>query len=211
MRRMTCSYRPKSSFRVISIHILHAEDDESGSKPANHEKNFNPHPPCGGWHQIPHVLEPDINFNPHPPCGGWPIAKEDNADSGKFQSTSSMRRMTNPCCPYCKYQHISIHILHAEDDKEQSEHKTALHNFNPHPPCGGWRAVVEWHQRRCNISIHILHAEDDLVWWQATETLPDFNPHPPCGGWLKMEAMGLEPMYFNPHPPCGGWRKWYAT
>ena len=35
--------------------------------------HFNPHPPCGGWHKcsIPRIKRED--FNPHPPCGGWQL------------------------------------------------------------------------------------------------------------------------------------------
>ena len=80
-----------------------------------------------------------------------------------------------------------------------------MFNFNPHPPCGGWRNAHIY----CTINSY-------------------FNPHPPCGGWRSDKGEKIEKakfqstpsvwrvtladgevfcwlFNFNPHPPCGGW------
>ena len=57
--------------------------------------------------------------------------------SQKFQSTSSMRRMTFSSLKQIEYKNISIHILHAEDDTARLSHSATKSHFNPHPPCGG--------------------------------------------------------------------------
>ena len=100
---------------------------------------FNPHPPCGGWRPVLCVFWHDIyNFNPHPPCGGWLFSVNYLMPHQRFQSTSSMRRMTSPAPGAVRHMPISIHILHAEDDTAATWFRRCHRYFNPHPPCGGW-------------------------------------------------------------------------
>ena len=150
MRRMTSICGFSDTGRTISIHILHAEDDVICPKVCLIILDFNPHPPCGGWHggSIPHgcilgisihILhaEDDLNdlnanlrpynFIPHPPCGGWRFWCCSVKWQQRFQSTSSMRRMTTLLALRKGLWPISIHILHAEDDTEVSE--TFVHWF----------------------------------------------------------------------------------
>ena len=124
-----------------------------------------------------------------------------------FQSTPSVWRVTESTglCPEC-YKKISIHTLRVEGDERTVYIASDFVNFNPHPPCGGWR-------RR----------------WQAVWAWNwNFNPHPPCGGWQPYSNISSKPTHlfqstpsvwrvtmtvyisccinvnFNPHPPCGG-------
>ena len=89
---------------------------------------------------------------------------------------------------------ISIHILRVEDDAGiPTLFPRPDHNFNPHPPCGGWPTFPETPGIRPEISIHILRVEDDLTGMgQLTGQISNFNPHPPCGGWQQKQ-----PKYYN--------------
>ena len=147
--------------------------------------DFNPHPPCGGWRRPSIFIDADKNFNPHPPCGGWHKTDLINLRKWRFQSTSSMRRMTELAQAVneaikisihilhaeddfivfinANKTLISIHILHAEDDNKRKSIERCFIDFNPHPPCGGWQSCGKGFYVFTDISIHILHAEDDMA------------------------------------------------
>ena len=58
-------------------------------------------------------------------------------------------------------------------------------NFNPHLPCGRWRAFL------------LLNS---LI-------KGNFNPHLPCGRWLIVRKINVATIInFNPHLPCGRWQ-----
>ena len=56
--------------RIISIHVLRVEDEESRKEQYQSDGNFNPRPPCGGRPSSMHPSAMYGNFNPRPPCGG---------------------------------------------------------------------------------------------------------------------------------------------
>ena len=124
---------------LISIHILHAEDDLITSAIFLYASAFQSTSSMRRmttWVSVYrghlgisiHILhaeddvvqgvfcETAVYFNPHPPCGGW-------------------------------------HVL--------PEFTWYVDDFNPHPPCGGWHSAVSVLPCVIRISIHILHAEDD--------------------------------------------------
>ena len=139
-----------------------------------HLKDFNPHPPHGGWQQKPLVYQQHMcDFNPHPPHGGWrwqyvvlpPLLQISihtlrmegdvvwyglNWSFELFQSTPSAWRVTpRSTCSEAAYS-----------------------NFNPHPPHGGW-----------------------LQGWAAIFFYCfDFNPHPPHGGWRHTSPKYKSPL-----------------
>ena len=134
------------SFERISIHTLRVEGDRavllsklSGllfqSTPSVWrvtrtfrkwklcQRDFNPHPPCGGWQSIYSFKRLFINFNPHPPCGGWRFS---NLFSGavngiKFQSTPSVWRVTKLGLQKNLVLPISIHTLRVEGDSKNAQ------------------------------------------------------------------------------------------
>ena len=58
---------------------------------------------------------------------------------------------------------ISIHVLRVEDDGSLRATRRAARNFNPRPPCGGRRDVLDAILSKPAISIHVLRVEDDKM------------------------------------------------
>ena len=101
-------------------------------------------------------------------------------------------------------------------------------NFNPHPPCGGWRSegLIAQRQnlfqstpsvwrvtrrtykafRHWKISIHTLRVEGDKLSVKTRIKNILFQSTPSvwrvtwCCKWWWLWCC-----HFNPHPPCGGW------
>ena len=181
--RTTVAGEVHQNFAVISIRVLRVEDDQ-----------FRMYQPQNVPISIPVLRVEDdkvalkiwrcrLHFNPRPPCGGRPPPQVPVTVSLLFQSTSSVRRTTQPgggplrCCA------ISIHVLRVEDDDDQPVTRLHVNNFNPRPPCGGrlepsaqacpvcpfqstssvWRTtpVFSGNAIRIDISIHVLRVEDD--------------------------------------------------
>ena len=92
--RMTEFEPGATTLEKISIHILRVEDDMEWLCCNYFYYDFNPHPPCGGWHKVLGRFLELLSFqstssvwrmtlffmlpllyifyfNPHPPCGGW--------------------------------------------------------------------------------------------------------------------------------------------
>ena len=170
-------------------------------------QDFNPHPPCGGWHisdfsndytvefqSTPSVWRVTwqclylqmalyIDFNPHPPCGGWPA----------YGVIISSRWDFNPHPPcggwlfvYCPLEVLSNFNPHPPCGGWPPINLSVfyvLQNFNPHPPCGGWQDGATGGVQSELISIHTLRVEGDQYTLSASVHMDDFNPHPPCGGW----------------------------
>ena len=109
-----------------------------------------------------HIKRADKDFNPHPPCGGWPCYFRALPILFRFQSTSSVWRMTNTRSTVFLTYHgfqstssvwrmtkneskgvrsviISIDISSGGNVKTRLSRGWLSLNFNPHPPCGGWR------------------------------------------------------------------------
>ena len=110
----------------------------------------------------------------------------------EFQSTPSLRRATQSTLQEAEATPISIHALLAEGDdarlvfedmedgfqstpslrratKRTTIYTIHSHNFNPRPPCGGRRDVVDG----------------------SVCPFEDFNPRPPCGG-RRLEVVGVQ-------------------
>ena len=133
--------------------------------------NFNPHPPCGGWRRYRLTPTSEIDFNPHPPCGGW------------LTGVGFLERS----------HWISIHILHAEDDRGQKFRMGDLRNFNPHPPCRGWRMLwIEIVKLLVFQSTSSMQRMTSPV-QPAAGRVKDFNPHPPCRGWHNSQRIRISP------------------
>ena len=79
-----------------------------------------------------------------------------------------------------------------------------IRDFNPHLPCGRWRArASRWSWRR-NFNPHLPYGRWREV---ARQYFYDkhFNPHLPYGRWLISSSMCAGDFYFNPHLPYGRW------
>ena len=86
-------------------------------------------------------------------------------------------------CDGTKSPVISIHTFLTEDDMWLPCMMSMAAYFNPHLPCGRWRA-----------------ADGSDV---GAKT--HFNPHLPCGRWPAWTDFVNVLFYFNPHLPCGRW------
>ena len=121
--------------------------------------DFNPHPLWRGWpdqiafkyskilisiHTLceegdytPLILVGNTvsHFNPHPLWRGWPLTKFFSITYLKFQSTPSVKRVTD--CPegLTKYQVISIHTLCEEGDPDVEKFKQILQGISIHTLC----------------------------------------------------------------------------
>ena len=153
-------------FPLISIHTLRVEGDFFGLTVQYQYDNFNPHPPCGGWHDAASITWSGMqDFNPHPPCGGWHISDFSNDYTVEFQSTPSVWRVTWQCL----YLQMALYI-----------------DFNPHPPCGGWPAYGVIISSRWDFNPH-PPCGGWLPFPSYFAVLSQyFNPHPPCGGWRQV-------------------------
>ena len=110
---------------------------------------------------------------------GIPVINTGN----RFQSTSSVWRMTSQQVRPNTLNNISIHILRVEDDVrprvimlenvEISIHILRVEDDTFRLSCSAAYQII---------SIHILRVEDDENCKVDHRFLPDFNPHPPCGG-----------------------------
>ena len=131
-----------------------------------------------------YTLVQEANFNPHPLWRGWlcllsrlsqvSISIHTLCEEGDlflttlllvhflFQSTPSVKRVTDIITSKTENKSISIHTLCEEGDVTSSSSGYLLEvHFNPHPLWRGWRAS--------NIIVNI--------------TVLNFNPHPLWRGW----------------------------
>ena len=124
---------------TISIHALLAESD-SGTKTIFAKiSDFYPRSPCGERQQDEkRGNQSEHYFYPRSPCGERPLILADAMLYTQFLSTLSLRRATASNHQGRQGQHISIHALLAESDRDCS--------FRPPPQI---------------ISIHALLAESD--------------------------------------------------
>ena len=128
----------------------------------NERQYFNPQPPSGGWRVIHEVNVTYCYFNPQPPSGGWRCRRYRLCSCYQFQSTTSIRRLTNLQNSLYFSQAISIHNLHPEVDFLISyiiiHLSISIHNL--HPEVDVIRIVEKYN---IVISIHNLHPEVDGI------------------------------------------------
>ena len=114
-------------------------------------------------------------FNPQPPSGGWRSLPQVALLSQLFQSTTSIRRLT-------QYQHWLPVERHYFNPQPPSGGWPVFHHlfpvlmdFNPQPPSGGWRCSCGCRCYICVISIHNLHPEVDSKFPQFSHVhLPQY-------------------------------------
>ena len=100
--------------KLISIHALLAESDNT------QQRNLPQHP----------------YFYPRSPCGERPANPLPIASPTTFLSTLSLRRATRQTNIRHRFTKISIHALLAESDQLYNFHTTLFRHFYPRSPCG---------------------------------------------------------------------------
>ena len=123
-----------------------------------------------------------------------------------FQSTPSLRKVTENTGYVITSRVISIHTFLAEGDWRRWRRYGSAKDFNPHLPCGRWRCdrtaepepdsafqstpslrkVTQRHQRSRRDSIFQSTPSLRKVTWRhiwVSAVLWHFNPHLPCGRW----------------------------
>ena len=147
-------------FHVISIHVLHVEDDAFVFAFGAKLVHFNPRPPCGGRRSP--IMQTWLRWLFQSTSSMWRTTSSWILSAGcptfqstssmwrttmsahrrfplpPFQSTSSMWRTTTRITEDETMTQISIHVLHVEDDF--------------------WASLMTYWTA---ISIHVLHVEDD--------------------------------------------------
>ena len=168
----------------ISIHAPRAGGDEPHRRGKEHQRDFNPRPPCGGRRYQQRQILYHENFNPRPPCGGRRLYRLGiAAQTHGFQSTPPVRGAT--------YRSLFRHIPVAFQSTPPVRGATScisgtlsrVSDFNPRPPCGGRRLQGYDDALSSMISIHAPRAGGDLSYGCVVTRLSvHFNPRPPCGG-----------------------------
>ena len=206
LRKVTFGCPPLNKFYIISIHTFLAEGDFDPSSPS----------------------KPYAHFNPHLPCGRWLLTGAFGGIMLKFQSTPSLRKVTQDYKDITGYTDISIHTFLAEGDccglqvmqaEEISIHtflaegdqynlflSSYLKYFNPHLPCGRWLCCDCCLCRVWFISIHTFLAEGDQPFHIFLNLSFKFQSTPSLRKvtsytWYYRYTW----YYFNPHLPCGRW------
>ena len=151
------------------------------------------------------------NFNPRPPRGERRTAFSTNSSSRLFQSTPSARRATQAIMQGVYNHIISIHALREEGDalwacfrcaaclfQSTPSARRATANtttrsitgkyFNPRPPRGERRRILQHGASLENISIHALREESDQQIAGRNRREDYFNPRPPRGERLVSEC-----------------------
>ena len=140
------------------------------------------------------------NFNPRPPRGERRTAFSTNSSSRLFQSTPSARRATAALDAVHLPVTISIHALREESDvrhdhtyqqglisihalrEESDAHlrwcKCRSDDFNPRPPRGERRRILQHGASLENISIHALREESDGEYYNTEHHWKIFQSTP---------------------------------
>ena len=182
MRRATAVCIGNGIAEVISIHALRGESDP--------------------W-LLP-LRSSTHNFNPRPPRGGRPKCTLVVVGGHRFQSTPSARRATAVKRSTSTAVFISIHALREEGDNRPAGVGPVRPYFNPRPPRGGRRRILQHGASLEDISIHALREEGDFAMMSLKPGL-GISIHA-----LREEGDGPKPFhrgwqqYFNPRPPRGG-------
>ncbi len=189
---------------------------------------FNPRPPWGGRHFCRVRQKQLTAFQSTPSVGRATLQSANITKSPKFQSTPSVGRATKIRIYFHSHVAISIHALRGEGDPRGGLYGHVNCDFNPRPPWGGRRHVV-------NHTVAFFHFNPRPPWGGRRSVVTirkgavyDFNPRPPWGGrldswerpdledYISIHALrgegdaipirksGVESIYFNPRPPWGG-------
>ena len=97
---------------------------------------FNPRTPCGVRHPALVISVPGQSFNPRTPCGVRHTPHLSHSQTGRFQSTHSLRSATVRKCSSLEAAMVSIHALLAECDLVGCRENSRMFGFNPRTPCG---------------------------------------------------------------------------
>ena len=173
---------------IISIHVLHVEDDKYRRAASIPSRHFNPRPPCGGRLFSANILIRVVRFQstssvwrtttqPRHRCTLCAISihvlrvEDDtikNIDKISMLISIHVLRVEDdvPQSRRQRFAPISIHVLRVEDDAEQLQPAAHAHAISIHVlrveddpvPCGRGPA-------HSPISIHVLRVEDDLISW----------------------------------------------
>ena len=129
----------ESNLLEISIHTFLTEGDILPVGCTLSSDNFNPHLPYGRWHDYRNTSGAYNYFNPHLPYGRWLNRKNNTCIVDIFQSTPSLRKVT---------QNLLYCIV-------------VCNNFNPHLPYGRWQVTHHFSLQLQCISIHTFLTEGD--------------------------------------------------
>ena len=163
----------------ISIHALHEEGDSATRRPG----------PSTGY------------FYPRPPRGGRQSGRAGNNPDKRFLSTPSARRATHLTMLLSSENHISIHALREEGDKDTEGQKQQMNIFLSTPSARrATRLCVDVVHHGVAISIHALREEGDAAAARATARPANFYPRHPRGGRQFAKAVSLEAIKFLSTP-----------
>ena len=159
LRRATTIDRNGFTCKIISIHALLAESDQSRQQ---------------------RCAYPSISIHAL-------LAESDNiaccvlTTGAQFLSTLSLRRATSALLAIHTKSRISIHALLAESDGIAGDGYCWHENFYPRSPCGERPpSAMPFDKSHC-ISIHALLAESDLMPIYTITAEDYFYPRSPCG------------------------------
>ena len=91
--------------------------------------HFYPRPPRGGRHRRSGKKTIQKHFYPRPPRGGRQSGRAGNNPDKRFLSTPSARRATHLTMLLSSENHISIHALREEGDKDTEGQKQQMNIF----------------------------------------------------------------------------------
>ena len=153
-RRATCAVTAfRKQLQIISIHALREEGDLRRHRlPQTAANHFYPRPPRGGRPAgVRRAVVADVisiralreegdrpqaqvqskadNFYPRPPRGGRQSGRAGNNPDKRFLSTPSARRATHLTMLLSSENHISIHALREEGDKDTEGQKQQMNIF----------------------------------------------------------------------------------
>ena len=131
-------------------------------------------------------------------------------NSTKFQSTPSLRKVTNShlssfSCPF----NFNPHLPCGRWQQSICTCSAFNVNFNPHLPRGRW--LIERMKRRSDIGFQSTPSSRKVTIVEHTLQLVErnFNPHLPRGRWHATLSVLDNHIYFNPHLPRGRWQNHY--
>ena len=128
-RRATVRQSRLSGSHQISIHALREEGDTSTRSMTTSTSYFYPRPPRGGRHRRSGKKTIQKHFYPRPPRGGRQSGRAGNNPDKRFLSTPSARRATHLTMLLSSENHISIHALREEGDKDTEGQKQQMNIF----------------------------------------------------------------------------------
>ncbi len=189
----------------ISIHALRGEGDRNRVIPPAHRLYFNPRPPWGGRQANYGISDISTrNFNPRPPWGGRHLVAQCLNLVGLFQSTPSVGRATLrglPSTPTAVFQStpsVGRATLISPPFLSSYQH------FNPRPPWGGRRQVVE--RTALELAFQSTPSVGRATAQKWTEVITMSFQSTPSVGRATRRCVYVRhfQLDFNPRPPWGG-------